>query len=128
MVLKSELELELFAEWPSHEFLCPPSRRNVDRAFSDGGSDGNASRSPVVSIRLSGASGGILPTKGMILPSCTKTRAQVIIIIHLLGLAPAGYLDAPYNGAKRRHTGECSQAPKRCDSCHAVPLNLLNRV
>jgi hypothetical protein len=35
-----------------------------------------------------------------------------IIMIHLLGLAPAGYLAAPDNSATRRHMGECSQAPK----------------
>jgi hypothetical protein len=48
---------------------------------------------------------------------------RIIIIIHLLGLAPAGYLAAPDNGAERRHTGGCSQVPLTGDGCLAVPLN-----
>jgi hypothetical protein len=51
----------------------------------------------------------------------------VIIIIHFLGLARAGYLAAPDNGAERRYTGECSQVPKTGNGCLAVPLNALNR-
>jgi hypothetical protein len=47
-----------------------------------------------------------------------------IIIIHLLGLAPAGYLTTPDNGPEGRLRGGASQG----DGCRAVPLNLLNRV
>jgi hypothetical protein len=53
---------------------------------------------------------------------------QVIIIIHLLGLAPAGYLAAPDNGPEGRLCGGACQVPIRSDGCHAVPLNLLSRV
>jgi hypothetical protein len=41
-------------------------------------------------------------------PPLPKTE---IIIIHLLGLAPAGCLAAPDNGEERRYAGECSQTP-----------------
>jgi hypothetical protein len=53
----------------------------------------------------------------------TWTIGPQIIIIHLLGLAPAGYLTAPDNGALRRLRGSA----RKGDGCHAVPLNLLNR-
>jgi hypothetical protein len=46
-----------------------------------------------------------------------------IIIIHLLGLAPAGYLAAPDNGPEGRYTGRCSRVPKAGDDCLAVRLN-----
>jgi hypothetical protein len=45
------------------------------------------------------------------------------IIIHFLGLAPAGYLAAPDNGATRRYTVGCSQIPETRHGCLAVPLN-----
>jgi hypothetical protein len=47
-----------------------------------------------------------------------------IIIIHLLGLAPAVYMTTPDNGPEGRMPGGASQ----CDGCRAVPLNLLNRM
>jgi hypothetical protein len=39
-------------------------------------------------------------------------RRMVIIVIHLLGLARAGYLAAPDSGPEGHYTGECSQVPK----------------
>jgi hypothetical protein len=42
-----------------------------------------------------------------------------LIIIHLLGLAPAGYLTTPDNGPEGRLSGGASQG----DGCRAVPLN-----
>jgi hypothetical protein len=54
------------------------------------------------------------------LPTCQV----LIIIIHLLGLAPAGYLTAPDNGPEGRLQGGASQG----DGCRDVPLNLLNGV
>jgi hypothetical protein len=53
-----------------------------------------------------------------------QAERELIIIIHLLGLAPAGYLAAPDNGPEGRLWGGASQG----DGCRAVPLNLLNRV
>jgi hypothetical protein len=47
-------------------------------------------------------------------------RARIVIIIHLLGLAPAGWVTAP---DKRPNVPSIH----RCDGCHAVPLNLLTR-
>jgi hypothetical protein len=37
----------------------------------------------------------------------------IIIIIHLLGLAPAGYLTTPDNGPEGRLRGGASQVPNR---------------
>jgi hypothetical protein len=42
---------------------------------------------------------------GLASQSITPVRPELIIIIHLLGLAPAGCLAAPDNGAERRYTG-----------------------
>jgi hypothetical protein len=47
---------------------------------------------------------------------------KVIIIIHLLGLAPAGYMTTPDNGPEAWLRVGASQG----DGCRAVPLNLLN--
>jgi hypothetical protein len=45
-----------------------------------------------------------------------------IIVIHLLGLAPAGYLTAPDNGPEGLlRFGAC-----QCDGCRGMPLNPLN--
>jgi hypothetical protein len=55
-------------------------------------------------------------------PARRVLTVMIIIIIHLLGLAPAGYLTAPDNGPEGRLRGGASQG----DGCRAVPLNLLN--
>jgi hypothetical protein len=47
-----------------------------------------------------------------------------LIIIHLLGLAPAGYLAAPDNGAERRYAGWCmpnTQNGRRLSRCAIEP-------
>jgi hypothetical protein len=48
---------------------------------------------------------------------------MIIIIIHLLGVAQAGYLAAPDNGPEGRLRGGACQEPIGCDGCHAVPFN-----
>jgi hypothetical protein len=51
-------------------------------------------------------------------------KATIIpIIIHLLGLAPAGYVTAPDNGPEGLMRGGACQVPNRRDGCLAVPLN-----
>jgi hypothetical protein len=44
---------------------------------------------------------------------CSSGSVHVFLLLHLLGLAPAGYLAAPDNGPEGRYTGECSWVPKR---------------
>jgi hypothetical protein len=54
--------------------------------------------------------------------------SMIIIIVQLLGLAPAGSQAAPDNGPEGRYTGGgAAWCPKTGDGCLAVPLNLLNR-
>jgi hypothetical protein len=48
--------------------------------------------------------------------ACPSKVSSVIIIIHLLGLAPAGWVAAPDKRPNMPPT-------MRCDGCHAVPLN-----
>jgi hypothetical protein len=62
-------------------------------------------------------------SSGLLLSSSDWAALPIIIIIHLLGLAPAGYLAAPDNGPEGRYTGECIRVPKTGDGCLAVPLN-----
>jgi hypothetical protein len=49
------------------------------------------------------------------------------IIIHLLGLAPAGYLASSASGPYGHYSRGASHIPFAGDDCLAVPLNLLNR-
>jgi hypothetical protein len=54
-------------------------------------------------------------------PSLEGNAFDGIIIIHLLGLAPAGYMTTPDDGPEGRLRVGASQG----DGCRAVPLNLL---
>jgi hypothetical protein len=68
-------------------------------------------------------SGGMLSKRSKILviyaKFLDKLDAIIIIIIHLLGLAPAGYSTAPDNGPGGRLRGGASQG----DCCRAVMLS-----
>jgi hypothetical protein len=56
--------------------------------------------------------GGKIPLQYRLeLPQLSAIRIMILIIIHLLGLAPAGYLAAPDNGAWRRLRFGASQVP-----------------
>jgi hypothetical protein len=61
-------------------------------------------------------------------PDATAVKALriiiMIIIIHFLGLAPAGWVAAPDKRADARLGQAPEQAPHhQSDGCHAVPLN-----